>query len=86
MNDHDAYQAWLEKRRNLYAPDSFSRQIVDQIRRERQATHRPNSKRLMGQWLEWISQRPLAQSATIAAAAIAGIVRLILILQIVFSF
>jgi hypothetical protein len=86
MNDNDPYQSWLETRRSLDFSDGLSKKVADQIRRELQARHRQNPKRMIGLWLQWISLRPLAQSITIAAAAFAGVVRLILILQIIFSF
>jgi len=84
MNDNDPYQSWLEKRRSLNVSDGLSKRIVSQIRHDLQTRQRKNPKRLIGLWLDWISLRPLAQSATIAAAAVGGVVRLVLILQIVF--
>jgi hypothetical protein len=86
MNDNDPYQSWLEKRRSLDVSDGFSKKIVAQIRRDQQARQRQNPNRPIALLLEWISLRPLAQSAIITAAAIAGALRVILILQIVFYF
>jgi hypothetical protein len=84
MNDNDPYQTWLEKKRSFDVSNGFSKKIVDQIRRDQRATQRRNPKRLIGLWLDWISLRPLAQGATIASAAIAGLLRLVLILHVVF--
>jgi hypothetical protein len=88
MNDNDPYQSWLEKRRNPAFSDDFSKKVVDQILRNEQARRRPlpDPKWEIDRWLEWISLRPWMQTAMIAGALVAGVLRWILILQIVFPF
>jgi hypothetical protein len=86
MNDNDPYQSWVQKRRGLIFPDGFSKKIVGQILRSEQAVRQPKPKWELGRWIEWISLRPIMQTVIIALAFLAGALRLILILQMVFSF
>jgi hypothetical protein len=86
MNENDPYQSWVQKRQRVVFPDGFSQKIVGQILRNEQATRQPKPKRVLSPWIEWISLRPIMQTAIIAIAFLAGALRLILILQIVFSF
>jgi hypothetical protein len=86
MNENDPYQSWVEKRRGVAFPDGFSKKILGQILRNEKATRQPKPKWELGRWIEWISLRPGMQTAVIATAFLAGALRLIVILQIVFSF
>jgi hypothetical protein len=88
MNDNDIYQSWVESRRNSASASNLSEKVVAQILQDQRARRAKQQKRkwAIDRWLEWISLRPLMQTAMILAACVAGALRLVWILQIVFPF
>jgi hypothetical protein len=88
MNDNDIYQSWLESRRSSASAGDLSKKVVAQILQDQRATRAKRQKRKweIDRWLEWISLRPLMQTAMILIAFVAGALRLAWILQIVFQF
>ena len=88
MNDNDIYQSWLESRRSSALASDLSKKVVAQILQDQRATRVKQQRRkwVIERWLEWISLRPLMQTAMILIAFVAGALRLAWILQIVFQF
>lgn len=86
MNNNDLYQSWLEKKKNVGPRADFSKNITTRILQYEQKKHTPKSRWEISEWLEWISLRPVMQTALITAGFIAGAVRLVLTLKIILSF
>jgi hypothetical protein len=80
MNDIDAYQSWLEKRRSLESSPEFPKNVAGRI-----ALYEQKRREILRRWLDWVSLRPLAQTAIIAAGLLMSAVRLMATLRILLS-
>ena len=83
MNKNDAYQSWLEKRKSTDVSSEFPKNVLVRISLyEKQRAARWD----MARWLEWISLRPVLQTALIIAGLVLGAARWLAALNIIFSF
>ena len=85
MNKNNSYQSWLEKRRSTELSQEFSKDVLARISLyEQQRASKPGWD--MARWLEWISMRPVVQTALILAGLVLGAARWLAALEIIFSF
>jgi hypothetical protein len=87
MNNRDAYQSWLEKRRSVEVAGGFAQRVRQQISRDKEPRRAAMPGReLFQRWLDWVAHHPLVQTALLAVALVAGAARLLATWQVLFSF
>ena len=79
MKDHGVYESWRQEKRQIDVSGSFTGEVMDQIHTWEQSRNfrRFNAAR----FVELISFHPLAKTGLVAAGAVTGIVRLIIMIH-----
>ena len=87
MNNPEAYQSWLEKKRSVGVSDGFARGVMKQISIQGPPRWAVKPGLAKGQrWLEWVTHHPLIKAALLVVALLVGAVRLLLTWQLLLSF
>ena len=77
MNSQEIYNAWKEDRNRIEIRKEFSDEVMDQIHQYERQKREPL---LLGyQLVELISAHRLVKAAVVAIAAVAGLVRIMLV-------
>jgi hypothetical protein len=88
MNNTDPYESWLERKRDVQPSPELIDNIMDRVltldAEQRTAVTRPPPR--IQRLLQWISLRPFAQAAVIAAGGIIGVLRLFAAFQFILSY
>ncbi len=83
MKDHEVYEPWRQKKRQIDVSQKFTNRVMNQVFQWEQNSKSPLSK--MERLIELISFHPLAKTGLVAAAAVTGIVRLIIMIHAILS-
>lgn len=77
MRSEELYNAWKDGKRKIDVGKGFADEVMDQVRRYEQG----KSRRFAGLRLlvDVISEHPLAQAGLVVAGAVAGFVRVVLV-------
>ena len=83
MKDHKVYESWRQAKSQLNVSQNFTGRVMDQINAWEQSRYFRwfNTAR----FVELISFHPLAKIGLVAAGAVTGIVRLIIMIQAILS-
>ena len=83
MNSDQKYRAWKDQKKQIEVSPHFAKKLMNRVRQYERAKRQPLFD--VQQLLEFISVHPLAKAGLIAAGAIAGVVRLIFMIIVIFS-
>ena len=83
MKDHEVYESWKQAKRQIDVSQNFTGRVMNQVY---QLEHSRKSPLLtMERLIELISFHPLAKTGLVAAGAVTGIVRLIIMINTILS-
>ena len=83
MKDNEVYESWRQKKGQIDVSQNFTDRVMNQVYQWRQS--RKNSPLTMEGLIELISFHPLAKTGLVAAGAVTGIARLIIIINTILS-
>jgi len=83
MKDNEVYESWRQEKRQIDVSQNFTEKVMNQVYQLEQS--RKSSPLTMEGLIELISFHPLAKTGLIAAGAVTGIVRLIIMIQAILS-
>ncbi len=83
MKDHEVYDSWRQEKRQIDVSQNFTDQAMNQVYQWEQSRKSPLLK--MERLIELISFHPLAKTGLVAAGAVTGIVRLIIMINTILS-
>jgi len=83
MNDHEVYESWRQAKSQIDVSQNFTGEVMDRINAWEQSRNFRwfNTAR----FVELISFHPLAKTGLVAAGAITGIVRLLIMIHAILS-
>jgi hypothetical protein len=83
MKDRKIYESWRQEKRQIDVSQNFTGRVMNQVYQLEQSRKSPllKTERL----IELISFHPLARTGLMAAGAVTGIVRLIIMIQAILS-
>jgi len=83
MKDNEVYESWRQKKRQIDVSQNFTDRAMNQVYQWQQS--RKSSPFTIDRLIELISFHPLAKFGLVAAGAVTGIVRLIIIINTILS-
>jgi hypothetical protein len=83
MKDHEVYQSWRQKKRQIEVSQNFTGRVMNQVYHCEQSRNVPLLK--IDRLIELISFHPLAKTGLVAVGAVMGIVRLIIMILAILS-
>ena len=83
MNENEVYESWRQEKRQIDVSQNFTEQIMNEVYKWEQSRNVPLLKR--DRLIELISFHPLAKTGLVAAGAVTGIVRLIIMINTILS-
>jgi len=83
MKNHEVYESWRQEKHQIDVSQNFADQVMKQVYQWEQSRKSPQLK--MERLIELISFHPLAKTGLVAAGAVTGIVRLIIMIQAILS-
>jgi len=83
MKDHEVYESWKQEKGHIDFSQNFTNSVMDQVYQWEQS--RKSSRITMERIVELISFHPLAKAGLVAAGAVTGIVRLIIMINAILS-
>ena len=83
MKNREVYESWKQEKRQIDISGSFTGEVMDQINAWEQS--RKNTQLKTERLIELISFHLLAKTGLVAAGAIAGILRLIIMIHTILS-
>ena len=83
MKDREIYESWKQEKHQIEVSQNFTDQVMNQVYKLEQSRKSPllKTERL----IELISFHPLAKTGLVAAGAVTGIVRLIIMINTILS-
>ena len=83
MKDHEVYESWKQEKRQIDVSQNFTDRAMNQVYQWEQSRNSPllKTERL----IELISFHPLAKTGLVAAGAVTGIVRLMIMINTILS-
>jgi len=83
MKNHEVYESWKQVKSQIDVSQNFTGEVMDQINSWEQSR---NFRRFnVARFVELISFHPLAKTGLVAAGAIAGILRLMIMIHTILS-
>ena len=83
MKDKEVYESWRQKKGQIDVSQNFTGRVMNQVYQLEQSGKSPLFK--MERLIELISFHPLAKTGLVAAGAVTGIVRLIIMINTILS-
>ncbi len=83
MKDHEVYESWKQEKRQIDVSQNFTDQAMNEVYQWEQSRKKPLLK--MERLIELISFHPLAKTGLVSAGAVSGIVRLIIMINMILS-
>jgi len=83
MKDHEVYESWRQEKRQIDVSQNFTDRAMNQVYQWEQSRKSPRIT--MERLIELISFHPLAKTGLVAAGAVTGIVRLIIMIHAILS-
>lgn len=83
MKSDGIYESWRQEKRHIKVSQDFTDQVMDEIYQLGQ--NRNITQMKMNRLIELISFHPLAKTGLVAAGAVIGIVRVIVMILAIFS-
>lgn len=83
MKENEVYKSWRQEKHQMDVSQNFADQVMKQVYQYEQNRNMPLLK--MERLIELISFHPLAKTGLVAAGAVTGIVRLIIMINMILS-
>ena len=83
MKDHEVYESWRQEKRQIDVSQNFTDQVMNHVYQLEKSKEIKLLK--IERLIELISFHPLAKTGLIAAGAVTGIVRLIIMINAILS-
>jgi hypothetical protein len=83
MKDHEVYESWKQDKRQIDVSQNFTDRVMNEVCQWEQ--NRKNPLLNMDRLIELISFHPLAKTGLVAAGAVTGIIRLIIMINAILS-
>jgi hypothetical protein len=83
MKDHEVYESWQQKKRQINVSQNFTDKVMEQVYQWEQSRKSPRIT--IERLVELISFHPLAKIGLVSVGAVTGIVRLIIMINAIFS-
>lgn len=83
MKDNEVYESWKQEKRQIDVSQDFTEKVMSEVYQREQS--RKSSPFTIDRLIELISFHPLAKFGLVAAGAVTGIVRLIIMIQAILS-
>jgi len=83
MKDHEVYESWRQEKRQIDVSRNFTERVMNEVHQCEQSRKIPLIK--MERLIDLISFHPLAKTGLVAAGAVTGIVRLIIMINAILS-
>ena len=83
MKDRKVYESWRQEKRQIDVSQNFTDRAMNQVYQWEQSRKSPRIT--MERLIELISFHPLAKTGLVAAGAVTGIVRLIIMINTILS-
>ena len=83
MKDNEAYESWRQEKHQIDVSQNFTEQVMNKLYQLEQS--RKSTLFSMERIIELISFHPIAKTGLVAAGAITGIVRVIIMIQAILS-
>jgi hypothetical protein len=83
MKENEVYESWRQDKRQIDPSQNFTDQVMDQVYQWEWSGKSPRIT--IERLIELISFHPLAKIGLVSAGAVTGIVRLIIIINAIFS-
>jgi hypothetical protein len=83
MKDKEVYESWRQEKRQIDISQNFTDEVMNHVYQLERSRNIPQLK--MERLIELISFHPLAKTGLVAAGAITGIVRLIIMIHAILS-
>ncbi len=83
MKDNELYESWRHAKRQIDVSPNFTDQVMNRVNQWEQSRSTPPFT--MERLIELISFHPLAKTGLVAAGALTGIVRLIIMVNAILS-
>ena len=83
MKDHKVYESWKQEKQQIDVSQNFTGRVMNQVYQLEQSKKSPRLK--IERLIELISFHPLAKTGLVAAGAVTGIVRLIIMINTILS-
>jgi len=83
MKDNKVYESWRQEKHQIDVGQNFTDQVMNEVYQWEQS--RKSQRITMERLIELISFHPLAKTGLVAAGAVTGIVRLIIMINMILS-
>jgi hypothetical protein len=83
MKDHKVYESWRQEKSQIDVSQNFTDRAMNQVYQWEKSRKKPLFT--MERLIELISFHPLAKTGLVAAGAVTGIVRLIIMINMILS-
>ena len=83
MKDNEVYESWKQEKRQIDVSQDFTEKVMSEVYQREQS--RKSSPFTIDRLIELISFHPLAKFGLVAAGAVTGIIRLIIMIQAILS-
>ena len=83
MKDHKIYESWKQEKQQIDVGQDFTDRVMNAVYQWEQSRKSPSLK--TERLIELISFHPLAKTGLVAAGAVTGIVRLIIMINTILS-
>lgn len=83
MKKDEVYESWKQDKRQIDVSQNFTDRVMNKVYQWEQSRKSPQA--IIERLIELISFHPLAKIGLVAAGAVMGIIRLIIMIQAIFS-
>ena len=83
MKENKVYESWKQEKRQIDVSQNFTDRVMNQVYQLEQSRNTPQLK--MERLIELISFYPLAKTGLVAAGAVTGFVRLIIMINTILN-
>jgi uncharacterized protein (DUF488 family) len=83
MKDNEVYESWKQEKHQIDVSQNFSEQVMNKVYQWEQS--RKSSRFAIERLIELISFHPIAKIGLVSVGAVAGIVRLIIMINAILS-
>jgi len=83
MKDHEVYESWKQEKRQINPSQNFTDLVMNQVYQWEQSRKSPQA--IIERLIELITFHPIAKIGLVAAGAVTGIIRLVIMIQAILS-
>jgi hypothetical protein len=82
MKDNEVYESWKKEKHQIDVSQDFTDKVMSQVYQREQS--RKSSQAIIERLIELITFHPIAKIGLVAAGAVTGIIRLVIMIQAIF--